>query len=64
MVIGLLARKLVPHGESFVANPIVQIVLPEKFRESVLNVAHEGSGHLAVRKTYGGGSEAFFLVEA
>lgn len=49
---GLLVRKWVPHGENFVGDPIVQIVLPEKFRESVLKVAHEGSGHFGVRKTY------------
>ena len=48
----LLVRKLVPHGESFIGDPVVQIVLPEKFWESVLKVAHEGSGHLGVRKTH------------
>lgn len=48
----LLVKKWVPHGESFVGDPIVQIVVPEKFRESVLKVAHEGSGHLGVQKTY------------
>ena len=49
---GLLVRKWVPHGEGFVGDPILQIVLPAKLRESVLKLAHEGSGHLGVQKTY------------
>lgn len=32
---GLLVRKWVLHGESFVDDPIAQIVAPEKFHESV-----------------------------
>lgn len=37
---------------SFAGDPIIQIVLPSKFRESVLNLAHDESGHSGVSKTY------------
>ncbi len=49
---GLLVRKWVPHGESFVGNPIFQVVVPSKFREEVLRTSHDQLGHLGVRKTY------------
>ncbi|MCI4378233.1 hypothetical protein PGIGA_G00213480 [Pangasianodon gigas] len=49
---GLLLRKCSPHGEDFVGDPIVQVVVPTKFRSVVLEVAHEKSGHPGVRKTY------------
>ncbi len=41
-----------PHGEDFIGNPIFQVVIPSKFRNHVLKLAHEGSGHLGVQKTY------------
>lgn len=41
----LLVRKWVPHGDDFVGDPIIQIVVPVKFRESVLKLAHDESGH-------------------
>lgn len=49
---GLLVRKWVPHGESFVGDAMVQIVVPGKFRSLVLELSHDQSGHLGVRKTY------------
>ncbi|XP_030271930.1 uncharacterized protein LOC115581177 isoform X1 [Sparus aurata] len=50
---GILVRKWVPHGECFVGDEIVQVVLPLKRRPTVLQIAHDGvSGHLGVRKTY------------
>lgn len=48
----LLVRKWVPHGDDFVGDPIIQIVVPVKFRESVLKLAHDESGHWGVKKTY------------
>ena len=50
---GVLLRKCVPHGHGFSAgDPIVQIVIPSRFRETVLRSAHYESGHRGVRKTY------------
>ncbi len=49
---GLLLRKWSPHGEDFVGDPVVQVVVPTKFRSVVLEVAHEKSGHPGVKKTY------------
>lgn len=48
----MLVRKWVPHGEDFVGDPIVQIVVPKNLRELVLKTAHDTSGHLGVKKTY------------
>lgn len=60
---GLLVRKWVKHGESFVGDPIIQVVLPEKFCESDLKVAHDGSGHLSIRKTYDWVLRHFFWLQ-
>lgn len=49
---GLLVRKWSPYGEGFVGKPMVQIVVPEKFRNEVLKTSHHQLGHLGVRKTY------------
>ena len=49
---GLLVRRWVPCGEFGVGNAIVQIVAPAKFRKMVLQMAHDQSGHMGVRKTY------------
>ncbi|XP_030283654.1 uncharacterized protein LOC115587797 [Sparus aurata] len=49
---GILVRKWMPHGEDFVGDPIFQVVVPLKFRGLVLKLAHDGSGHLGVHKTY------------
>ena len=49
---GILMRKWVPHGEDFVGDSIFQVVVPSKFRGYVLKLAHDGSGHLGVHKTY------------
>ena len=48
----LLGRKWLPHEGRFVGEPVFQVVLPEKLRQSVLKVAHNESGHAGVRKTY------------
>uniref|UniRef100_A0A3B4TE40 Gypsy retrotransposon integrase-like protein 1 n=1 Tax=Seriola dumerili TaxID=41447 RepID=A0A3B4TE40_SERDU len=48
----LLVRKWVPHGDDFVGDPIIQVVVPVKFRGSVLKLAHDESGHWGVKKTY------------
>lgn len=49
---GVLFRKWVPHGEGFMGEPVYQVVIPEKFRNGVLRVAHDDSGHMGVTKTY------------
>ena len=49
---GVLLRKWVPHGEGFMGEPVYQVVIPSKFREVVLRVAHDESGHMGVTKTY------------
>ncbi len=48
----LLVRKWVQHGDAFLGDPVFQVVLPVCFRQSVLKVAHDESGHSGVRKTY------------
>uniref|UniRef100_A0A8C5CMY1 Gypsy retrotransposon integrase-like protein 1 n=1 Tax=Gadus morhua TaxID=8049 RepID=A0A8C5CMY1_GADMO len=57
---GLLMRKWVPHGDDFVGDPVLQIVLPSKLRETVLRWAHDDSGHWGVRKTYNRVLKHFF----
>ncbi len=47
-----MLRKWSPHGDDFVGDPIVQVVVPITFRSIVLEVAHEKSGHPGVKKTY------------
>lgn len=50
---GMLVRKWVPHGIDFAGDPIIQIVLPEKYRSLVLEIAHDKlAGHWGVKKTY------------
>lgn len=48
----ILVRTWVPHGEDFVGEQIFHAVIPSKFSNHVLRPAHDGSGHLSVRKTY------------
>lgn len=48
----VLMRKWVPQWEHFVGDPVYQVVVPSRFREMVLQVSHDESGHLGVRKTY------------
>ena len=48
----LLVRKWLSHGEDFIGEPVFQVVVPVTFREEVLRIAHNQSGHLGVRKTY------------
>ena len=48
----VLMRKWVPQSEHFLGKPIYQVVVPSKFRSVVLQISHDESGHLGVRKTY------------
>ena len=48
----LLVRKWVPHGLNGVGDPVLQVVVPSKFRVEVLTTSHDQLGHLVVRKTY------------
>lgn len=45
----VLVKKWVLHGDSFICHPIIQIVVPAKFREVVLKLAHDEAGHWGVR---------------
>lgn len=50
---GLLLRRWSPTVGTDVRDQIVQVVMPEKFREVALKTAHgEIAGHFGVRKTY------------
>lgn len=49
---GLLMRKWVPCFEDCVGNPVYQIVVPVQFCKLVLQLSHDQSGHIGVRKTY------------
>lgn len=48
----VLLRKRVHQGECCLGDLINQVVVPQKFRKTVLQIAHDTSGHLGVRKTY------------
>lgn len=49
----LLMRRWVPHGKDQVDNSVEQVVLPVKYRQSVISAAHDAvAGHMGVRKTY------------
>ena len=56
----LLVRKWVPCDSDFVGEPVFQVVVPDKFRDTVLKIAHDESGHLGVRKTYDRVLRGFF----
>ena len=45
-------RKWVLHGDEFVGDPVLQVVVPSRLREMVLKRAHDESGRWGVRKTY------------
>lgn len=48
-----MLRVWAPHGEAFSGGSVVQIVLPSKFRTSVVQTAHDNvAGHMGVNKTY------------
>ena len=49
---GLLVRKWMPHGDKFVGDSVLQVVVPSKFCTEVLKAAHDHCVHLGVRKTY------------
>lgn len=48
----LLVRKWVDYKGKVLGEPVLQVVLPLRFREAVLKVAHNESGHAGVNKTY------------
>ncbi len=49
----MLVRKWIPHGNDFAGDPIMQVVVPEKYRSLVLKISHDKlAGHLGVKKTY------------
>ncbi|KAL3967153.1 FMS-like tyrosine kinase 1 [Sarotherodon galilaeus] len=48
----VLVRKWSPQGLDCVGRPVVQIVVPIKYRDEVLKCSHDKSGHLGVTKTY------------
>ncbi len=50
---GMLLRKWLPQGDTFVGDATFQIVVPFKLREGILRTAHDMvAGHLGVKKTY------------
>lgn len=50
---GLLMRRWVPYGENVAGGVVEQVVLPVKYKQSVLKTAHDSTtGHMGVRKTY------------
>ncbi len=50
---GMLVRKWIPHGNDFAGDPIMQVVVPEKYRSLVLKISHDKlAGHLGVKKSY------------
>lgn len=58
----LLVRKWTSHRGNVVGDPIFQLVLPAKLRQSVLKIAHNESGHSGVKKTYDRLLRHFFLA--
>lgn len=48
----VLMRKWTPQFEGFIGDPIYQVVVPLKYRNIVLQISHDQSGHMGVRKTY------------
>lgn len=52
MLNGILVRKWVPHGDNFLGEPVMQTVVPQKFRQMVLKTVHDIPGHVGIRKTY------------
>lgn len=48
----VLMRKWVPQWKHFVGEPVDEVVVPSRFRDTVLQVSHDESGHLGVRKSY------------
>uniref|UniRef100_A0A3B5QLU2 Gypsy retrotransposon integrase-like protein 1 n=1 Tax=Xiphophorus maculatus TaxID=8083 RepID=A0A3B5QLU2_XIPMA len=48
----VLLRKWMPCGDDVIGQPVYQVVVPLKLRDLVLQVSHDESGHMGVRKTY------------
>lgn len=51
-----------PQLESFVGDPLYQVVVPLKSCEVVLQISHDQCGHLGVRKMYDRVMRYFFLA--
>ena len=50
---GVLLRKSIPHIDPVVGEPVAQLVVQyRQYRDMVLKVAHDQSGHSGVRKTF------------
>ncbi len=49
---GVLLRKWIPHKGDFVGDPVFYVVVPVKFRRTLIEIAHDQSGHQDVHKTY------------
>ncbi len=49
---GVLLRKWIPHKGDFVGDPVFQVVVPVKFRRTMIEIAHDQSGQKGVRKIY------------
>ncbi len=47
----MLVKKWIPHGNDFAGDPIMQVVVPAKYRSLVLKISHDKlAGHLGVKK--------------
>ncbi len=49
---GVLLRKWIPPKGDFVWDPVFQVVVPVKFPRTMIEIAHDQSGHQGVRKNY------------
>lgn len=50
---GVLLRKWFPHAGDCIGDPVVQVVVPRKFRSLVLKTAHDRlEGHAGIKKMY------------
>lgn len=47
----MLLRKWIPHKD-IIGDPVFQVLVPTKFRQMMIEIAHDQSGHQGVRKTY------------
>ncbi|RXN18651.1 Retrovirus-related Pol poly from transposon [Labeo rohita] len=48
---GVLLRKWIPHKD-FVGDPVYQVVVPVKFRQMVIEIAHDKAGHQGLDKDW------------
>lgn len=57
----VLVKKWVPHGDSFIGDPVFQVVVPAKLREYVLKLAHDSAGHWGGQENIRSGPASFLL---